>query len=59
MARRLTQAISFFMTTAMFEEIQKASQEREVSTSQLLRSLIKDFLRSEGNKENMQKGELP
>ena len=27
MARRLTQAMSFFMTTTMFEEIQKVSEE--------------------------------
>ena len=50
MARRLTQAMSFFMTTTMFEEIQKVSEEREVSASQLLRSLIKDFLHSEGKR---------
>ena len=47
MAKRLTQGISFFTTDEMFEKVRQSSEQREISVSQLIRGLIRDFLRSE------------
>ena len=47
MAKRLTQGISFFTTDEMYEKIRQSSEKREISVSSLLRSLIKEFLKSE------------
>ena len=47
MTKRLTQGISFFMTEEMYQEIRQSSEKREISVSQLLRTLIREFLRSQ------------
>lgn len=47
MQKRLTKGISCFVTGDMFEAIHRSSEKREISVSSLLRSLIKNFLKSE------------
>lgn len=52
MTQKLTEPICFLTTRPMYEKIQKASEKREISVSYLLRSLIRDFLQSEGTETN-------
>ena len=47
MQKKLTKGISCFVTGDMFDAIHRSSEEREISISSLLRSLIRDFLKSE------------
>ena len=46
MSKRLTKEISFFMTEGMYQELRQSSEKREISVSQLLRILIREFLQS-------------
>ena len=48
MSKRLTQGISFFMTEEMYQGLRQSSEKREISVSQLLRTLIREYLRSRG-----------
>jgi len=45
MAKHLTKPICFFVSGDMSEQLQQVARSREVSVSQLIRSLIRDFLR--------------
>jgi len=47
MSKRLTKEISFFMTEGMYQELRQSSEKREISVSQLLRTLVREFLRSD------------
>lgn len=55
MTENLTKRVCFLMTPSMYEEIRKASERRDLKISQLLRQVIKDFLRSEVNSETRPK----
>ena len=57
MQKKLTKGISCFVTGDMFDAIHRSSEEREISISSLLRSLIRDFLKSE-NIEEIKTGEV-
>jgi len=59
MQKKLTKGISCFVTGDMFEAIHKSSERREISVSSLLRSLIKEFLKSENFEETNPKGGTP
>ena len=56
MSKRLTKEISFFMTEGMYQELRQSSEKREISVSQLLRGLIREFLRSQSGKDTESTG---
>jgi len=51
MQKKLNKGISCFVTGDMFDAIHRSSEKREISVSSLLRSLIRDFLKSENTEK--------
>jgi len=47
MREKLSISVCFLTSRSMYEGIQRASEKRDLKLSQLLRQVIRDFLRSE------------
>jgi hypothetical protein len=58
MKKKLGKGMSFSTSPEMYEQLQEASEKREVPISQLLRSLVRDFLKSEASTEAKSKGDV-
>ena len=58
MGKRLTQGISLFLTKEMSDQLHEVSVKKEMSMSQLLRSLVREYLLNQQHGENIQEGNL-
>lgn len=58
MKKKLGKGMIFSTSPEMYEQLQEASEKREVPISQLLRSLVRDFLKSEASTEAKSKGDV-
>ena len=52
MKKELKKVICFFTDSQTFEELHQHSDNRDISLSQLLRSLVRKFLASEGSRKS-------
>lgn len=58
MTKKLTQGVSFLASNEMHDQLRKISEQRDIKISQLLRTLVRDFLRSESSKETKSNGDI-
>lgn len=56
MTKQLKKVICFFAPNEMREQLHQVASDREVPLSQLLRTLVKEFLMSQGNRKSNDRG---